>query len=400
MIRPALLTVTAIVAVATTLVSADDRRGDRHEGRREPSPLVLGHRGATGYLPEHTLASYALAIEQGADYIEPDLVATKDGVLIARHEVDITGTTDVASRIEFVARRTTKTIDGIASTGWFADDFTLAEIKTLRAVQRLGFRPQQYNGVYQIPTFAEVIELAQAAERRRGRSVGVYPETKHPTYHQQVGLPLERRVIDVLSRYGWNRANAPVFIQSFEVANLKQLNGMTRVRLVQLIDANDVRLDGSIDSVGYGPYDFVAAGDRRTYADLVTPQGLAEIATYADGLGPWKRFIVGARGRDLNNDGAADDVNGDGVSNDADRTATGPTSLVEDAHEAGLFVHAYTWRNEARYLLSNYNDDPVQEYLQFYCLGVDGVFSDNPDTAVTARTLFWNTPTACAPWRR
>ena len=400
MIRPALLTATAIVAVATTLVFADDRRDERREGRREPSPLVLGHRGATGYLPEHTLASYALAIEQGADYIEPDLVATKDGVLIARHEVDITGTTDVADRGEFAKRRTTKTIDGIASTGWFADDFTLAEIKTLRAVQRLAFRPQQYNGVYQIPTFAEVIELAQSAERRRGRSVGVYPETKHPTYHQQVGLPLERRVVDVLARYGWNRANAPVFIQSFEVANLKQLNRMTRVRLVQLIDANDVRLDGSIDSVGYGPYDFVVAGDRRTYADLVTPQGLAEIATYADGLGPWKRFIVGARGRDLNNDGVADDVNGDGASNDADRTTTGPTPLVEDAHEAGLFVHAYTWRNEARYLLSNYNDDPVQEYLQFYCLGVDGVFSDNPDTAVTARTLFWNTPTACAPWRR
>lgn len=400
MIRHALLTATLMVAAATALVSADDRRDTGREGRRETSPLVLGHRGATGYLPEHTLASYALAIEQGADYIEPDLVATKDGVLIARHEVDITDTTDVASRAEFASRRTTKTIDGITTTGWFADDFTLDEIKTLRAVQRLGFRAQQYNGLYAVPTFAEVIELAQAARRRYGRVVGVYPETKHPTYHQSVGLPLERRVVEVLAHYGWNRANAPVFIQSFEVANLKQLNRMTRVRLVQLIDANDVRLDGSIDSTGYGPYDFVAAGDRRTYADLVTPAGLAEIATYADGLGPWKRYIVGARARDLNNDGVADDINGDGVSNDADRTATGPTSLVDDAHEAGLFVHAYTWRNEARYLLSNYNDDPVQEYLQFYCLGVDGVFSDNPDTAVTARTLFRYTPTACAPWRK
>lgn len=400
MIRPALLTATIVVAAATALVSADDRRDTGREGRRETSPLVLGHRGATGYLPEHTLASYALAIEQGADYIEPDLVATKDGVLVARHEVDITDTTDVASRAEFASRRTTKTIDGITTTGWFADDFTLDEIKTLRAVQRLGFRAQQYNGLYAVPTFAEVIELAQAARRRYGRVVGVYPETKHPTYHQSVGLPLERRVVEVLAHYGWNRANAPVFIQSFEVANLKQLNRMTRVRLVQLIDANDVRLDGSIDSTGYGPYDFVAAGDRRTYADLVTPAGLAEIATYADGLGPWKRYIVGARARDLNNDGVADDINGDGVANDADRTATGPTSLVDDAHEAGLFVHAYTWRNEARYLLSNYNDDPVQEYLQFYCLGVDGVFSDNPDTAVTARTLFRYTPTACAPWRK
>jgi len=397
--RTALLTASALVAVATTLVAGDDRRGDPRAGRREASPLVLGHRGATGYLPEHTLASYALAIEQGADYIEPDLVATKDGVLVARHEVDITGTTDVAAHPEFAARRTTKTIDGSASTGWFADDFTLAEIKTLRAVQRLGFRPQQYNGSYQVPTFAEVIALAQSAQRRHGRVVGVYPETKHPTYHQQVGLPLERRVLEVLGRYGWNRANAPVFIQSFEVANLKQLRRMTRVRLVQLIDANDVRLDGTIDSTGYGPYDFVAAGDPRTYADLVTPAGLAEIATYADGLGPWKRYIVGAAGRDLDGNGVADDMNGDGVSNDADRTATGPTSLVADAQAAGLFVHAYTWRNEARYLLSNYGDDPVQEYLQFYCLGVDGVFSDNPDTAVTARTLFWHAPRACAPWR-
>ena len=399
MTRTALLTASAFVAVATTLVAGDDRRDDPRAGRREPSPLVLGHRGATGYLPEHTLASYALAIEQGADYIEPDLVATKDGVLVARHEVDITGTTDVAAHPEFAARRTTKTIDGSASTGWFADDFTLAEIKTLRAVQRLGFRPQQYNGAYQVPTFAEVIALAQSAQRTHGRVVGVYPETKHPTYHQQVGLPLERRVLDVLGRYGWNRANAPVFIQSFEVANLKQLRRMTRVRLAQLIDANDVRLDGTIDSTGYGPYDFVAAGDARTYADLVTPAGLAEIATYADGLGPWKRYIVGAAGRDLDGNGVADDVNGDGLTNDADRTATGPTSLVAEAQAAGLFVHAYTWRNEARYLLSNYGDDPVQEYLQFYCLGVDGVFSDNPDTAVTARTLFRNAPRACAPWR-
>ena len=396
MIRPTLLFAALLAIVASALVSADSWR---EPARREPKPLVLGHRGSTGYLPEHTLASYALAISQGADYIEPDLVSTKDGVLIARHEVDITGTTDVATHPEFVSRRTTKTIDGSASTGWFADDFTLAEIKTLRAVQRLGFRAQQFNGVYQIPTFAEVIELAQRSRRDAGRQIGVYPETKHPTYHQQVGLPLEANLLHVLTRYGWNRADAPVFIQSFEVANLKQLNRITRVRLVQLIDANDVRLDGSIDSVGYGPYDFVVAGDRRTYADLVTPAGLAEIATYADGLGPWKRYIIGAVGRDLNRDGQADDVNGDGAVNDADKTATAPTSLLSEAHAAGLFVHAYTWRNEARYLLASYGDDPMQEYLQFYCAGVDAVFSDNPDTAVTSRTLFWGTRASCAPWR-
>jgi glycerophosphoryl diester phosphodiesterase len=269
-----LLTAAAVVAFATPLLSAQQERPDVRGGRRDVTPLVLGHRGATGYLPEHTLASYALAIEQGADYIEPDLVSTKDGVLVARHEVDITDTTDVAARSEFAARRTTKTIDGITTTGWFADDFTLAEIRTLRAVQRVGFRPQQYNGIYRIPTFAEVIQLAQSARRLKGREVGVYPETKHPTYHQSVGLALERRVLTVLDRYGWNRRSAPVFIQSFEVANLKQLNRLTSVRLVQLIDANDVRLDGSIDSDGYGPYDFKAAGDTRTYADLVTPAAL------------------------------------------------------------------------------------------------------------------------------
>ncbi len=402
MVSRVFLPAAALAVAAATIVTASDgppTSGDRR-GRRDVTPLVLGHRGATGYLPEHTLASYALAIEQGADYVEPDLVATKDGVLIARHEVDITDTTDVSSHPEFAARRTTKTIDGVTSTGWFADDFTLAEIRTLRAVQRLGFRPQQYNGLYRIPTFAEVVQLAQAARRFKGRDVGVYPETKHPTYHQSVGLPLERRVVDVLERFGWNRRNAPVFIQSFEVANLKQLNRMTPVRLVQLIDANDVRLDGSIDSDNYGPYDFVVAGDRRTYADLVTPAGLAEIATYADGLGPWKRYIIGGRATDANNDGRADDVNGDGAVNDADRTATGPTSVLRDAHAAGLFVHAYTWRNEARYLLADYGDDPVQEYVHFYCLGVNGVFSDNPDTAVTARVLFSSTPSACAPFRR
>ncbi len=394
--RLIIMAVVLATASATAYLSAD---GDnKNSGRREPRPLVLGHRGATGYLPEHTLASYQLAISQGADYIEPDLVSTKDGVLIARHEVNITDTTDVAARPEFQARRTTKVIDGISETGWFADDFTLAEIKQLRAKQRLLFRPTQFDGLYEVPTFAEVLALVKHARQRTGRVIGVYPETKHPTYHQSVKLPLEEKLIQALSAFGLNRHDSPVFIQSFEVANLKQLNRMTPVRLVQLIDANDVRLDGSIDSVGYGPYDFKVAGDTRTYADMVTPAGLAAIAAYADGLGPWKRYIIGARGRDANGDGKADDVNGDGSSNDADREATGPTTLVRDAHKAGLFVHAYTWRNEARYLLSDYGDDPVQEYLQFYCLGVDGVFSDNPDTAVTARTLFSNVPQACRLW--
>jgi glycerophosphoryl diester phosphodiesterase len=267
---------------------------------------VIGHRGASGYLPEHTLEAYELAVAQGADFIEPDLVSTRDVILIARHEVNITATTDVGLRPEFASRRTTKVIDDVTETGWFADDFTLAEIKTLRAIQRLPFRAQEFNSLYQVPTFAEAVALARRARAKYGREIGVYPETKHPTYHESVGLALEERLLDVLSSVGWNRAAAPVFVQSFEVGNLKKLNRMTPVRLVQLIDARDVRPDGTIDSVGYGPYDFRVHGDRRTYADLVTPIGLTEIATYADGVGPWKRYIVGAAGTDMNGDGRPD----------------------------------------------------------------------------------------------
>jgi len=402
MLRPVVLGAALASAVATVITSADSWRG---RGPDEPSPLVLGHRGATGYLPEHTLASYQLAIERGADYIEPDLVSTKDGELIARHEVNITDTTDVAWRPEFAARRTTKVIDGLTETGWFADDFTLAEIKQLRAVQRVGFRAQQFNGIYQIPTFSEVIELAKRARAERGRQIGVYPETKHPTYHQERGLALEPKVVSVLRAHGWDRRTAPVFIQSFEVANLKELSRMTNVRLVQLIDAYDTLPDGTIDVDRTrfrefdAPYDFTKAGDPRRYVDLITPAGLAEIATYADGLGPWKRYIVGNPFVDRDGNGQPDDLNGDGRLSEQDRVAR-PTSLIADAHRTGLFVHAYTFRNEAsRYLLNTYGDDPAQEYLQFYCLGVDGVFSDFPDSAATARVLFWRAPTACAPFR-
>ena len=359
-----------------------------HQERlRQPSrPLIVGHRGATGYLPEHTLASYELAILRGADYIEPDLVSTKDGHLIARHEVNITETTDVAMHAEFASRLTTKTIDGSQEKGWFADDFTLAEIRTLRAKQRLAFRPQEFNTFYRIPTFDEVIELAQAWSDRLGRVIGVYPETKHSTYHQSVNLPLEKKLLQALERHGWNRRNAPVFIQSFEVANLKALHALTRVRLVQLVDAFDVALDGSI--IPIQPYDFVVSGDSRTFADLVTPAGLAEIATYADAVSPWKRYIVSVAGVDNDHDGEADDVNGDKVVDDSDKRVLPPTSLVQDAHDAGLLVHTWTFRNERQYLGSEYGENPSKEYLQFFCLGIDGLFSDFPDTAVSARDLW------------
>ncbi|MGH8585500.1 MAG: glycerophosphodiester phosphodiesterase [Gammaproteobacteria bacterium] len=356
-------------------------------------PLVIGHRGASGYLPEHTLEAYRLAIRQGADFIEPDLVSTRDGVLIARHEVNITQTTDVAQHPEFAARQTQKTIDGVTEQGWFADDYTLAEIKTLRAVQRVPFRPQQFNSLFQVPTFREVIKLALQEGQRRGRPVGVYPETKHPSYHQSVGLPLERRLVSILNAYGLTKRRDPVILQSFEVANLKALNRLTGVRLVQLIDAERIALDGTL--IPNRPFDFVLSGDPRTYADLVTDAGLSEIKTYADGIGPWKRYIVSVKGVDQNNDGQPDDVNGDGAVDDADTTRLPPTDLIPRAHAAHLFVHPFTFRNEGLFLASDYGGNPVEEYLEFYCLGADGLFSDFADTALSSRHLVGIAPTIC-----
>lgn len=325
-------------------------------------PIVIGHRGASGYRPEHTLASYELAIDMGADFIEPDLVITKDGVLVARHENDITGTTDVANRPEFADRKTTKVVDGQSITGWFTEDFTLAELKTLRAKERLSFRDQSFNGQFEIPTLQEIIDLAKRKSAETGRTIGIYPETKHPTYFKSIGLPLEDRLVDILNKNGYIGPEAPVYIQSFEVANLKYLNTKTDVPLVQLLDAVDVGPDGRL--IETKPYDFVVSSDPRTYGDLRTPQGLAEIATYADGIGPWKRMIVSV---------------------DANNKTLPPTTLVQDAHAAGLLVHPYTFRNEPTYLATDYNGDPDAEYDQFYKLGVDGLFSDFSNTAVNER---------------
>jgi glycerophosphoryl diester phosphodiesterase len=351
-------------------------------------PLVIAHRGASGYLPEHTLEAYRLAIRQGADFIEPDLVSTKDGALIARHEVNIAETTDVADHPEFAARKTRKTIDVATEEGWFADDFTLAEIKTLRAVQRVPFRPQQFNSLFKVPTFREVIKLALQEGERRGRPVGVYPETKHPSYHRSVALPLEGRLVSILNAFNLKTRRDPVIIQSFEVANLKALNTLTGVRLVQLIDAERVTLDGAL--IPNRPY-----GDPRTYADLLTDAGLSEIKVYADGIGPWKRYIVSVKGVDQDNDAEPDDVNGDGAVNDADATRLPPTDLIVRAHAAHLFVHPFTFRNEGQFLASDYGANPGEEYLQFYCLGVDGLFSDFADTALSSRHLVGIAPTIC-----
>jgi len=347
------------------------------------APLVIGHRGASGERPEHTLASYELAIARGADFIEPDLVSTKDGVLVARHENEISGTTDVASHPEFANRKATKIIDGVSYTGWFVEDFTLAEIKTLRAIERLPFRNQAYNGQFEIPTLQEIIDLAKQKSIETGRTIGIYPETKHPTYHDSIGLSLEEPLVKILKANGLDKKDSAVFIQSFEVGNLKELNQLIDVPLVQLLDATDVSLDGTL--IETRPADFVVSGDQRTYGDLRSPEGLKEIATYADGIGPWKRMIVSVKGTDTDGDGKADDVNKDGSVNDADKTTTAPTTLIQDAHNAGLQVHPYTFRNEPQYLAADYNGNPEAEYRQFISLGVDAYFSDFPGTGDKVR---------------
>ena len=358
----------------------------------QPHPLVIGHRGAAGYLPDHTLPGYALAIKLGADYIEPDLVSTKDGYLVARHEPNIIATTDVADHPEFAARKRSVSIDGAApEAGWFVSDFTLAELRTLRAKQPFDDRPQRFNGKFRIPTLQEVIALAKRYSKRYHRTIGIYPETKHPTYHKSIGLPLERKLVQILDKAGLNHRRSPVFIQSFETSNLKRLNKMTPVRLVQLIDANDVNPDGSLDYTAPfdRPYDWTATGRSGTFGDLTTDAGLDEVASYADGIGPWKPYIISTAAVDINGDGTVGDEDGDGLINEGDRKVLEPTDLVARAHARGLVVHPYTFRNEAKRLAFDYGDNPLEEYLRFYEAGVDGLFSDFAGTAFAARELFW-----------
>lgn len=312
-------------------------------------PIIIGHRGACGYRPEHTLASYELAIAMGVDYIEPDIVSTQDGILIARHENDITETTNVADKSEFTNRKTTKTIDDKEVTGWFTEDFTLTEIKTLRAKERLPFRNHSYDERFDIPTLQEIINLAQQKTAKTGKIIGIYPETKHPTYFQSINLALEKPLVDILHKNGYISSDAPIFIQSFEVDNLQQLKKMTDLPLIQLLDDKNRQ-----------PYDFVVNGDSRTYGDLTSLQELAKIAEYAEGIGAYKGLIVPIGVDKLNS-----------------------TTLITDAHVVNLKIHAWTFRNEEQYLAPIYQGNPQTEYEQFFKLGIDGVFSDFPDLAVT-----------------
>ncbi|CAM5351286.1 glycerophosphodiester phosphodiesterase [Streptomyces griseomycini] len=348
--------------------------GARHGGGRGlkglPVPTIVGHRGASGYRPEHTLGAYQLALDMGADVVEAgDLVPTRDGHIVCRHEPEIGGTTDVADHPEFADRRTTKTLDGVPVTGWFTEDFTLAELKRLRAVERIpANRPHNtlYDGRWEIPTFEEVLRWQDEQTRKRGKQVWIYPETKHPTYFRGLGLGLEERVAKLLRRYGKDRRNSPVILQSFEPTSIRRFSRLVDNPLVVLLSNANSR-----------PWDFVEAGDPRTVADLITPEGLEEIASYAQGIGPTLDLVIP---RDRNG------------------RLTEPTTLVRDAHRAGLILHPYTLRNENPFLPADFRrgtdpdayGDVFGAYRAYFATGIDGVFTDHPDTGLLAREDFVN----------
>ncbi|WP_328482977.1 glycerophosphodiester phosphodiesterase [Streptomyces sp. NBC_00377] len=335
-----------------------------------PVPTIIGHRGASGYRPEHTFGSYELALDLGADIVEAgDLVPTRDGHLVCRHEPEIGGTTDVADHPEFAGRRTTKVLDGVSTTGWFTEDFTLAELKTLRAVERIpANRPHNtlYNGRWEIPTFEEVLKWQDEQTRKRGKQVWIYPETKHPTYFRRLGLGLEERVAKLLHKHGKDRKNSPVIVQSFEPSSIQRLNKLVDNPLVVLLSGATSR-----------PWDFVEAGDPRTVADLVTRAGLREIAGYAQGIGPTLDLVI---------------------PKDAAGNLTTPTTLVKDAHAVGLILHPYTMRNENPFLPTGFRKgtdadaygDSFGAFRTYFATGIDGVFTDNPDTGLLARADFVN----------
>jgi glycerophosphoryl diester phosphodiesterase len=339
---------------------------------QQTKATLYAHRGASALRPEHTLGSYAKAIADGADFIEPDLVATKDGVLVARHENAITDTTDVATRPEFANRKNRKTIDGEAHDGWFVSDFTFAELKTLRAVERLPkLRGSAYDGQFQLLSFDEIIDFAAAESAARGRIIGLIPELKHSTWFAQAGLPLEDRFTAILKAHEYTR-RAPVVVQSFEVANLKALRkGLgkpSNVTLAQLVVAGTPEYDKVI------PADVVASGGKTTFGAMVTARGLREMATYADIVAPNTRAVI-PLGKD-------------------ERLAA-PTTLVADAHKAGLQVVVWTFRPENVFLAADFRSDAgpaarhdagsVAEIKRYLETGIDGLFSD--DSAIARKAI-------------
>lgn len=359
---------TAALGLTGTAHAAERGRGGGHGSLRDlPVPTVIGHRGASGYRPEHTLGSYQLALDLGAHIVEQDLVPTKDGHLVCRHENDITGTTDVADHPEFAGRKATKSIDGVSYTGWFTEDFTLAELKTLRAKERIpGNRPDNtlYDGRWTIPTFEEVLRWADKEGRKRGKPVWLYVETKHPTYFRSLGLGLEEPLARLLRRYGRDRKNSPLILQSFEPTSIQRLARLVATPRVVLLSGPTTR-----------PWDFVESGDPRTVADLVKPAGLKWIASYAQGIGPTLDLVI---------------------PKDAAGRLTTPTTLVKDAHARGLLLHPYTLRNENSFLPADFRrgtdpnayGDVFGAAAAYLATGIDGIFADHPDTALLAAADF------------
>ncbi|MFB7213426.1 glycerophosphodiester phosphodiesterase [Streptomyces sp. NPDC056255] len=358
---------TATLGLAGGPADAAGNVSERHGGHGFrldlPVPTVIGHRGTSGYRPEHTLGSYQLALDMGAHIVEQDLVPTRDGHLVCRHENDITATTDVADHPEFASRKATKKVDGVSLTGWFTEDFTLAELKTLRAKERIpGTRQKNtlYDGRWEIPTFEEVLRWADREGRRRGKPVWLYVETKHPTYFRGLGLGLEEPLAKLLRRYGRHRQQSPLILQSFEPSSIQ--------RLARLVATPRVVL---LSGAGERPWDFVTSGDPRTVADLVKPEGLKWMASFAQGIGPTLDLVI---------------------PKDASGRLTAPTTLVKDAHAQGLVLHPYTMRNENSFLPADFRrgtdptayGDAFGAFRTYFATGIDGIFSDNPDTALLA----------------
>ncbi len=393
------------LAEQTLAARTDEGRTDH--GTLDGGPtLVIAHRGASAYFPEETLEAYRLAIAMGVDVIEPDLVVTADGVLVARHDVTLSASTDVADHPEFAARkRAGENGDGEpVAADWFVCDFTLAELKTLGARSPNHPAAQVYDGLFRIATFQEILDLIELKAKEAGRTVAVYPETKNPSYHlnlwHQGLIParLEDTLVALINANGLNHHDAPIFVQSFEPTSLQYMRGIgSQVKQVQLIDAYDV--DFKTGKLIYGtdaahrvysqPTDWKLAGRSELFDSMLTPAGLAQIKSYADGIGPWKPMVVPVKCK-LDASGNCMDLDGNGTFGGYSDSIQQPaTSLVPDAHRAGLFVHEYTFRSEKGYYNLPYDvmGDPVKEYLRHYRLGADGVFSDAADTALYAREI-------------
>ncbi|GHH48616.1 glycerophosphodiester phosphodiesterase [Streptomyces candidus] len=370
--RRSLLAAAVLGAGGTALglsgtASAAERGRGATSYKRLPVPTVVAHRGASGYRPEHTLGAYQLALDMGAHVIEQDVVPTKDGHLVCRHENDITGTTDVAAHPEFASRKTTKKIDGVELTGWFTEDFTLAELRTLRTKERIPALRQHntvYDGRWPIPTLDEVLRWADKEGRRRGRPVWLHIETKHPTYFRGLGLGTEEPLAELLRKYGRHKRNSPTFLQSFEPSSMQRLARLVEAPRVVLLDGPKTR-----------PWDFVQTGDPRTVADLIKPEGLKWIAGFAQGIGPSLNEII---------------------PRDAAGKLGRPTTLVRDAHAKGLVLHPYTMRNENNFLPADFrrgtdpaaHGDAFGALKAYFATGIDGIFSDHPDTALLAAADF------------